>query len=115
MRDQPTAALNFIDNKILIHFIHRGLAYILFILIVLWTVKLFHTKGTPLFEKTKWLPLIIVIAQALLGIFTVLTSPGIIPGRWGTFEWMAQLHQLTGMLLLLATVWMLYIIRKIQR
>jgi cytochrome c oxidase assembly protein subunit 15 len=114
MRDQP-AALNFIDNKILIHFIHRGLAYILFILIVLWTVKLFSTKGTPLFEKTKWLPLIIVIAQALLGIFTVLTSPGIIPGRWGTFEWMAQLHQLTGMLLLLATVWMLYIIRKIQR
>lgn len=112
MRDQP-AALNFIDNKILIHFIHRGLAYILFILILLWTIKLFKTRGTRLFEKTKWLPLVIVIAQALLGIITVLTSPGIVPGRWGTFEWMAQLHQLVGMLLLLSLVWTLYLIRKL--
>jgi heme A synthase len=52
-------------------------------------------------------------AQALLGIVTVLTSPGIVPGHWGVFEWMAQLHQLTGMLLLLSMVWMLYIIRRI--
>jgi cytochrome c oxidase assembly protein subunit 15 len=113
MRDQPTA-LNFIDNKILIHFIHRGLAYILFILIVLWTIKLYHTSGTPLFEKTKWLPVAIVSAQAVLGIVTVLTSPGIVPGRWGVFEWMAQIHQLTGMLLLLSMVWTLYIIRRNQ-
>lgn len=111
MRDTP-AALNFIDNKILIHFIHRGLAYFLFILIVLWSARLFKTKGTPLLEKTKWLPLVIVTAQALLGIVTVLTSPGIVPGRWGTFEWMAQLHQLVGMLLLLSLVWTLYLIRR---
>jgi len=111
MADQPRA-LNFIDNKILIHFIHRGLAYILFVLIVLWSVKLFRIKGPVLFEKTKWLPLIIVIAQVLLGIITVLTSTGIVPGHWGVFEWMAQLHQLTGMLLLLSVVWMLFIIRR---
>jgi cytochrome c oxidase assembly protein subunit 15 len=111
MADQPWA-LNFIDNKILIHFIHRGLAYVLFVLIAIWSVKLFRTKGSMLFEKTKWLPLIIVIAQALLGIITVVTSDRIVPGHWGTFEWMAQLHQLTGMLLLLSVVWMLFIIRK---
>ncbi len=111
MADQPWG-LNFIDNKILIHFIHRGLAYILFVLIVLWSVKLFRIKGSVLFEKIKWLPLIIVVVQVLLGIITVLTSNHIVPGHWGVFEWMAQLHQLTGMLLLLSLVWMLFIVRK---
>jgi cytochrome c oxidase assembly protein subunit 15 len=104
--------LNFIDNKILIHFIHRGLAYLLLVLIIAWSVKLFRIKGSIAFEKTKWLPLTVIIAQAFLGIASVLTSTGIVPGHWGTFEWMAQLHQLTGMLLLLSLVWMLFIVRR---
>jgi len=111
MAEQPRS-LNFIDNKILIHFIHRGLAYVLFVLILIWSIKLFRIKGSLLFEKTKWLPLGIVILQVVLGIITVLTSVNIIPGHWGVFEWMAQLHQLTGMLLLLSLVWMLFMIRK---
>lgn len=111
MAEEPRP-LNFIDNKILIHFIHRGLAYILFVLIVIWSIKLFRIKGGLLFEKTQWLPLGIVILQVVLGIITVLTSIHIVPGHWGIFEWMAQLHQLTGMLLLLSLVWMLFIIRK---
>ena len=110
MTEKP-ALLNFIDNKILIHFIHRGLAYILFVLISVWSVALFKTKGSILFNKTKWLPLAIVFIQALLGIGSVVTSKGIVPGHWGFFEWMAQLHQLGGMLLLLSLVWMLYIVR----
>lgn len=108
--DQPLL-LNFIDNKVLIHFIHRGLAYLLLILILLWTVKLYKTQGTALFRKTRWMPLVAVVAQALLGIITVLTSTGIVPGKWGAFEWNAQLHQLVGMLLLLSLTWTLYIVR----
>jgi len=108
---QP-AALNFIDNKILIHFIHRGLAYILLVLIILWSIKLFKTKGSVLFTKTRWWPLAIVILQVVLGIASLLTSTGILPGHWGAFEWMAQLHQLTGMLLLLSLVWMLFVVRS---
>ncbi len=104
--------LNFIDNKILIHFIHRGLAYLLLVLIVIWSYKLFKVNGSELFRKTRWQPLSIILLQAILGITTVLTSTGIIPGKWGNFEWMAQLHQLVGMLLLLSLVWMLYLVRK---
>lgn len=111
LRDQPLL-LNFIDNKVLIHFIHRGLAYILFILIAVWTIKLLRTKGTPLFAKTRWIPFAIVVLQVVLGITTVLTATRIVPGRWGVFEWLAQLHQLTGMLLLLSLVWTLYLIRR---
>lgn len=103
--------LNLVNNTILIHFIHRGLAYLLCVLILLWTVKLFKTNGSGLFKRTRWWPLAIVILQLILGIASVLTSTGIVPGHWGVFEWMAQLHQLTGMLLLLALVWMLFVIQ----
>lgn len=109
--DQPFL-LNFIDNKVLIHFIHRGLAYLLLALIIAWSVKLYKANGSLLFVKTRWMPLALVIIQALLGIFTVLTAVRIIPGDWGMFEWMAQLHQLAGMLLLLSIVWILFIVRK---
>lgn len=103
--------LNLVDNTVWIHFVHRGLAYLLLVLIVLWTVRLSRTKGSMLFQKTKWFPVIIVLLQVLLGIASVLTSTGIIPGHWGAFEWMAQLHQLTGMLLLLSLMWMLYLVK----
>jgi len=111
LAEQP-AAINFIDNTILIHFIHRGLAYILFVLILGWSVKLFKTKGSVLFNKTRWWPLAIIVVQIVLGIATVLTSTGIVPGHWGMFEWMAQMHQLVGMLLLLSLVWMLFVVRR---
>lgn len=110
MTEHPLV-LNFIDNKVLIHFVHRGIAYILLLLILLWSVALSKKQGSGLFSKTRWAPLIIVIAQALLGIGSVLLSTGIVPGHWGAFEWMAQLHQLIGMLLLLSLVWTLFLVR----
>jgi heme a synthase len=108
-RESPLS-INFIDNVILIHFIHRGLAYLLLLLICIWSVQLYQAKGTLLFGKTKWLPLSIVFVQVILGIASVLSSTGIIPGHWGIFEWMAQIHQLTGMLLLLSLIWMYYLL-----
>lgn len=104
--------LNFIDNKILVHFIHRGLAYILLVVMIFWTIKLWKTKGSLLFEKIKWIPFYLTILQVLLGIFSILSSTGIVPGKWGTFEWMAQLHQLTGMCLLLSLVATLFVVRS---
>jgi cytochrome c oxidase assembly protein subunit 15 len=108
----PSFWLNFIDNPVLIHFMHRGIAYGLFILILGWTFQLFKTKGSVFFEKVKWIPLVLVFVQVLLGIITVLTSTGIIAGHWGYFDWMAELHQLTGMALLLSLVLLLFMVRK---
>ncbi|NCT94687.1 MAG: heme A synthase [Chitinophagaceae bacterium] len=103
--------LNFIDNKILIHFIHRGLAYLILLMTIGWSIQLYRVQGTALFRQVRRLPGILVILQVLLGIFSVLTSTGIIPGHWGWFEWMAQLHQLVGMCLLLSLIWTLYLVR----
>ena len=103
--------LNLIENKITIHFIHRLLAYLLVVLILIWTSKAFKIKSSSLFIKTKWLPLILVITQVVLGILSLFTSIKIIPNHWGAFEWLAQLHQLTAMLLLITFAWMAYLFR----
>lgn len=104
--------LSLIENKITIHFIHRSLAYILFLLILFWTWKAYKVKGGSLFIKSRWLPFFLVCLQIILGIFSVITSVRIIPNRWGIFEWMAQLHQLFAMFLLLSLVWTVYLLKS---
>jgi cytochrome c oxidase assembly protein subunit 15 len=104
--------LDLIENRITIHFIHRSLAYILLLLIGIWTWKAMKTNGSTLFSGTKWLPLIFVFIQLILGILSVLTSLKIVPNQWGLFEWMAQLHQLIAMFLLLSLTWMAYLLKS---
>jgi heme a synthase len=107
----PAGLLNLLDNKITIHFIHRTLGYLIFILLTGWTVSVFKTSGSSLLNKSKRLPLFIAVLQVLLGILSVITSVQVIPNKWGIFEWVAQMHQLVAILLLLSLIWMLYLIR----
>ena len=104
--------INFIENKITIHFFHRNIAYLFTILIIIWYYIAARVTSSSLFTATRFIPLFITFLQVLLGIVSVLTSPQIIPNHWRTFEWMAQLHQLAGMCLLLSLVWVLYLVRK---
>lgn len=104
--------INFIENKITIHFFHRNIAYLFTILIIIWYYRAARVTGSSLFTATRFIPTFITFLQLLLGIVSVLTSPQIIPNHWRTFEWMAQLHQLGGMCLLLSLVWVLYLVRK---
>jgi cytochrome c oxidase assembly protein subunit 15 len=101
------------ENKLTIHFVHRNLAMLLLIATLLWYfISGKYMKGS-LFHATRIIPVGIVIMQALMGIASVLLAKQIIPNHWGGFEWMAQLHQLGGMLLLLSLVWGLYLTRRI--
>ncbi len=111
MFNKGEGILALIENKIAIHFVHRTLAYIIFVWILIWSLQLRKINAGSLFQKLRLLPLFITFIQVLLGILSVLSSKGIIPGKWGTFEWMAQLHQLTGMFLLLSLVTILYLVR----
>src|SRR5690606_27114281 len=74
-----------VENRIAIHFIHRGLAYVLLIMIILLTVRLVRNYGRKL-GMSAWWPGILVTAQVLLGILTVLYSLRIVPNQWGVFE-----------------------------
>jgi cytochrome c oxidase assembly protein subunit 15 len=68
-------------------------------------------NGSFAFNKAKHWPLILVVAQVALGITTVLSSTGIVLGKFGSFEFLAELHQLTGMLLLLSLCAIIYILK----
>lgn len=105
--------INFIENKITIHFVHRNLAYLLFMLACMLTWKMYSiTTSSGLFNKFKVIPLLLLVLQAILGILSLLASPGIVPNHWGAFEWFAQLHQVTGMLFALSLVGLFYIVRR---
>jgi cytochrome c oxidase assembly protein subunit 15 len=106
--------LNAIDNTTWIHFVHRGLAYILLAVVIYWVAQMRKIQGNLFWSNVKTLPLYIVLLQVILGIFSVLTSKHIIPGTWGSFEWMAQLHQLVGMLLLLSVVNIIYATKSLR-
>ena len=79
---------------------------------MLFTIQLFKKTGTALFYIVRALPIAIVFIQIMLGILTVLSSINNVPGSWGVFEWMAELHQLFGMLLLLSLVSLLFAVRS---
>lgn len=102
--------LSLIENEITIHFVHRSLAYVLVVLILVLTWKAYRVKANQLWSKTRWIPLLLAIVQVVLGIFSVLTSVKIIPNNWGVFEWLAEMHQLTAMFLVLSLIWLLYLL-----
>jgi cytochrome c oxidase assembly protein subunit 15 len=106
--------LNAVNNTIWIHFVHRGMAYILVAVILYWTLQMKKLRGNLFWSQIKMLPLLLVGVQVLLGILTVLSSADIVPGVWAGFEWFAQIHQLVGMLLLLSVVNTIYATKEIK-
>ena len=107
-------------NKITVHFIHRGLAYLLLILVGIWSILAARVTvkpgiaGSAAFHRLRWLPLLLIAVQIILGISSLLTSPGIIPQQWVAFDWLAQFHQVTGLLFLLTMVGMLYLVIPVR-
>ncbi|UYQ92912.1 COX15/CtaA family protein [Chitinophaga horti] len=93
-------------NLMAIHFIHRGLAYLLTILIAIWFWKSAVVKDDSQLHRIRILPLLLVLLQVFLGVITVLNSKSEIPLYY------ALLHQFVGMLLLMAMVWTRFLVRK---
>jgi cytochrome c oxidase assembly protein subunit 15 len=102
-------------SKITVQFIHRGLAYLLLVLVSVWSVKAFRSQGiSSYFRRYRWLPLLLIGVQILLGIMSLLSSPGVVPGHWVAFDWLAQSHQIIGLLFLVTMVGMLYLVRAVR-
>lgn len=109
---QKPFLINFIENKILIHFTHRSLAYLIFILSIIWSFKLKKLHTSELARKYLYLPLCIVFIQIILGISSLIASKTIVANDWGSFEWIAILHQLTGMLLILSFIFYYFLMKS---
>ena len=102
-----------VNDKINVHFIHRTLAYLLLILLIIWFIKAGKAIGNSnLFRNTRLWPMVLVSIQVLLGIVTVVSAPHIVLGKFGIFESLAELHQLVAMFLLMALVVNLYVVKR---
>jgi cytochrome c oxidase assembly protein subunit 15 len=99
-----------VSQPIAIHFIHRTLAYLLFVIIIAWTFAA-GRRGSLRLNHWRWWPAALVCLQVLLGIFTVLHGARTAPtGHFGPFEYLAQAHQLIAMCLLVSLVANLYLL-----
>jgi cytochrome c oxidase assembly protein subunit 15 len=101
-----SGTLKLFDNPFVVHFIHRNLAYLLTILVFIWFVRSKKLKG-PLFRKTNWLPLALVLLQLILGVFTVINSPD--PKA---LRWLGVAHQFIAMCLLLSVIFEFYLLQR---
>lgn len=98
------------DNPLVVHFVHRTLAYLLILLLAAWFWKTGKTATTSLLRKTRFIPLALVVIQVVLGILSVLNAT-----HKELFTWLAEMHQLVAMLLLLSMIWMMYLLRGSQK
>ena len=98
---------NYFNNPFMVQFIHRGIAYLFTILLLIWFFKAKANTASSLFNRTRLVPVILVILQVVLGILTVLYSTDAI-----AIVWFGVLHQFVAMLLLMSLVWMLYLVKK---
>ena len=95
------------DHPIVVHFIHRNLAYLITILIFAWWWKSRKVSGTVAFRRAMIFPPLFVVLQVLLGILTVLWSP-----EPRIFLWLGVAHQFVSILLLLSLVAVMYVARS---
>ncbi len=100
---------SWVSQPLNVHFIHRMLAYLLLVLIVIWYMKISKMKGSTLFQTSKLVPLLLTLLQVLLGICTLLSSTHSTRNGFGIFEYVAQAHQLIAMCLLMSLIGVLYL------
>lgn len=100
--------LNIFENKAMIQFAHRGIAYILAIsLIIFWFVKRKTISSVSIKTIFNYVPIVVLI-QVLLGIITIINSLGKIPVIW------AVLHQALAIILLTILLYMRFTIAHIK-
>ena len=107
MNDLSPLSKNFVSNPITIHFIHRGLAYLLLILIAAWWYRSKVIVNNKLFTQLRLTVLTLVMLQVILGIFTVLNAA--YPYR---LVMLGVTHQLIAMVLLMVTVSLIFVVQK---
>jgi heme a synthase len=107
MNELSPFAKNLVSNPIAIHFIHRGLAYILVVLIGMWWFKSRAIANNKLFNRLRITVVLLILLQALLGILTLLNAT--YPDRLVV---LGVSHQFVAMILLMVIVSLLFVVRK---
>jgi cytochrome c oxidase assembly protein subunit 15 len=98
---------NIFYNPITIHFIHRGLAYLLFIMVAVWWWQSSSIQSNKLFSRLRLGLMLLIGLQVVLGILTVLNAT-----YTNRLVWLGVSHQFTGMLLVVMVTALLFVVRK---
>jgi Uncharacterized protein required for cytochrome oxidase assembly len=81
-----------------VQFIHRKLAYIIFIYVLFMSFLTFYKKDKNMYKSIYFL-LTMIFIQIILGIFTLLS---------GAYILIASLHQISTILLLISSIYFYY-------
>jgi cytochrome c oxidase assembly protein subunit 15 len=102
------------NNPFNVQFVHRILAYLLCTVVIFWSWRAGriakHHPGS-LLGKVRLYPLVLILLQVVLGVFTVLEAPRMGTNKFGFYELLAQSHQLVAMFLLVALIINLYVVK----
>lgn len=98
---------NIFENVLTIHFIHRGLAYLLLIFVAYFFIISSGRRINKLFNRFRFIILILIITQVILGILTVINATNRI-----SLAWFGVSHQFVAMLILMSIICLLFIVRK---
>ncbi len=98
---------NIAYNPVTIQFIHRGIAYLLFILALIWLFKSKAVAGNSLFNNLRTTFAVLIFAQIVLGILTVLNAT-----YTNRLVWLGVSHQFVAMILLIIITGLLFLVRK---
>ncbi len=81
-----------------VQFIHRKLAYIIFIYVLIMSFFIFYKKKKEMYISTYFL-LLTIFVQLILGVLTLLS---------GAYIWIASLHQISTILLIISSIYFYY-------
>ena len=90
--------LNVFDNPSIVQFIHRNLAYLIFLVYLIIFFKVYINKITNMFFITNLIGFLLVI-QIILGVFTLL---------YGAQIFLASMHQISSIFLVQLRLFSLY-------
>jgi cytochrome c oxidase assembly protein subunit 15 len=101
---------NFINNPLMIHFIHRGIAYLILIVSIYFFIQSKSATVSKIFNKLRTRFLIFILLQVMLGVSALLVSTSAT-----AFVYIGVAHQFTAMMLVICLVSMVFIVHKIPK
>lgn len=107
LSEMQPAIKNIVYNPIAIQFIHRCIAYVLFLLASYWFIRSKAIKGNSLFNNLRIGFALLILMQVAIGILTVLNAT-----YANRLVWLGVSHQFIAMVLLMALTCLLFIVKK---
>ncbi len=105
--EQSPMMQNFVNNPIMVHFMHRGLGYGILIFTIIYFVESRKIIGHGLFSKLSGLLVGLITAQVVLGILTVINAT-----NNAALVWLGVSHQFVAMLVVLCLLALLFLQQK---